>query len=95
MELGSDQDVLPLHRHSPDVEEESRYTNRYLNKRRRIGTPKQNGTRSIPLFLEASEDELSSRGSRKRSVQHRGAVEARRAYWASKGMSGGGLEESD
>jgi hypothetical protein len=45
-------------------------------------------------------DTSTLRGPREGMVQPRdaspdGRVEARRAYWASKGMSGGGLEESD
>jgi hypothetical protein len=110
MEPEGPEEDLPSRLNAPDVEEESRYSTRYPRKRRRVDSPKTNGTRPDAVFVEASEEDeqfvppvvphsSSSRISREGSVQLRdafdGRAEARRAYWASKGMSGGGLEESD
>lgn len=105
----SDDDILRARRrrmYSP--EEESRYSG-YPRKRRRVDSPKYNGRPANAIFVEESEEEAAtafvthvnhvSTSARKGSGQPRdaptnGKVEARRAYWASKGTSGGGLGES-
>lgn len=96
----SDRHLMPYRRASPDMDEESRYSTRYPRKRRRV----DNGRQQDTVFVEASEDEAvmkpqvqratsASRASREETRDEK--VEARRVYWASKGMSGGGYEESD
>ncbi|KIJ44262.1 hypothetical protein M422DRAFT_30412 [Sphaerobolus stellatus SS14] len=103
----SDNDSPAHHHSSSDPEEESRYAaHNGPRKRRRLnGTSNANGNHDT-LYIPDSEDsdepqialhiqDVPSReGPSKRPVDPE-KLEARRAYWASKGMSGGGLEDSE
>jgi hypothetical protein len=107
----SDEELVASHLPSPGAEDESRYSNRHARKRRRLGTVDTNGKRQDAIFVADSEEEEglvispvdhhSSEESGAGTVEpgvndaRNGRLEARRAYWASKGMSGGGLEDSD
>ena len=100
----SDKDFVPSHVKFTVKLEENRYFTR--SKRRRIGSLEPNGTISDPVFVEESDEgepfvpqkrdlSISREGSTQQKDERNERIEARRAYWASKGMSGGGLEESD
>ncbi|KAF8516959.1 hypothetical protein BU17DRAFT_92345 [Hysterangium stoloniferum] len=96
------------YRRSPETEE-SRYSNRRPRKRQRVNPLELNGSApNQAIYVEDSDEdeEAVSHASKGKSLpspqagigprsHDPGKIEARRAYWASKGSSGGRLEDGE
>ena len=105
MDMGDSDKSAVLHLRSSSTEEDSRYSNQHTRKRRRFGITNESNKPPDFFVSDSEEGELFSQSNRhpsdggstqpRQKDTRNDRLEAKRAYWASKGMSGGGLQDSD